>query len=70
MWDTLIDPKVWKDGEREGILKGKLEGKLEGKIEGKIEVAHNMLKEGLDISMVAKLTKLNEEEIERLLEKN
>ncbi|MBP1993333.1 hypothetical protein [Paenibacillus eucommiae] len=59
MWDTLIDPKVWKDGEREGMLKGKLEGKF--------EVARNMLKEGLEISMVARLTRLSEEEVERLL---
>jgi predicted transposase/invertase (TIGR01784 family) len=40
-----------------------LAGKAKGKIEGKLETARNMLKEGMSIAMVLKVTKLPEAEV-------
>ncbi len=47
-----------------------IEGKTEGKIEGKIEVAKTMLAEGFEITVIAKITKLPPDEIEKLPQKN
>lgn len=55
------------NGKLEGKLEGKIEGKIEGKLEGKLETAKAMLAEGLDPSLVIKVTKLPAEEIERLI---
>jgi predicted transposase/invertase (TIGR01784 family) len=55
------------DGAREeGILKGRLEGKLEGKIEGKLEIARSMLKEGLDINLVSKISGIEIQQLKSL----
>ena len=43
---------------------GREEGKIEGLKEGKIEIAKNMLKEGLDIILISKLSGLTIKEIE------
>ncbi|MCX0382790.1 Rpn family recombination-promoting nuclease/putative transposase [Clostridium perfringens] len=43
--------------------KGKKEGKLEGKLESKLEVVKESLSQGLEISLISKITGLNEEEI-------
>jgi predicted transposase/invertase (TIGR01784 family) len=60
-----------KQGKIEGKLEGKIEGKLEGKLEGKIEekriIAKGMLTEGLSIEIIAKLTSLSHDEIQRLI---
>lgn len=45
------------------------EGKVEGKIEGKIEAAEEMLSEGMNISLISKITGLSEEEILELKSK-
>jgi predicted transposase/invertase (TIGR01784 family) len=50
----------------EALLAGKKEGKLEGKIEGKIETAQNMLRMKLDANLIAAVTGLALDEIERL----
>ncbi|MCL2005338.1 MAG: Rpn family recombination-promoting nuclease/putative transposase, partial [Planctomycetaceae bacterium] len=42
------------------------EGKAEGKAERDTEIARGMKQEGLDISLIVKLTGLSESEIERL----
>nr|AKF16648.1 Signal transduction histidine kinase [Clostridium perfringens] len=43
--------------------KGKLEGRLEGKLESKLEVVRESLSQGLEISLISKITSLSEEEI-------
>ena len=43
--------------------KGKKEGKLEGKLESKLEVVKESLSQGLEISLISKITGLSEEEI-------
>ncbi|MEC1760560.1 Rpn family recombination-promoting nuclease/putative transposase, partial [Schinkia azotoformans] len=54
-WDYEIRQKALKDitTMKEGA---KEEGKAEGKAEGKIEVALEMLRDGLDVDRIAKLT--------------
>ncbi|MDD3587977.1 MAG: hypothetical protein PHQ75_12420, partial [Thermoguttaceae bacterium] len=44
-------------------------GKADGKVEGKAEIAVNMLREGLSIDLVAKLTGFSEEEIKDISKK-
>ena len=58
---------------KEAILDEKLrngyshqKGKLEGKQEEKIQNVINGLKEGIDINIIAKITKLSTEEIEQI----
>ncbi|HFE9702921.1 Rpn family recombination-promoting nuclease/putative transposase [Clostridium perfringens] len=43
--------------------KGKKEGKLAGKLESKLEVVKESLSQGLEISLISKITGLSEEEI-------
>lgn len=43
--------------------KWKREGKLEGKLESKLEVVRESLSQGLEISLISKITGLSEEEI-------
>lgn len=43
--------------------KGKREGRVEGKLESKLEVVIESLSQGLEISLISKITGLNEEEI-------
>jgi predicted transposase/invertase (TIGR01784 family) len=59
MFEMLVDYDVQKV---------KMEGKIEGKIEGKLEVAKNLLKEGIDISVIVKATGLPEEDVKKLKE--
>ena len=59
---TLAE-KWFSQGEKKGEENGKIEGKKEGKIEGKIEDAINMLKEGLNVDLIKKITGLPEKEL-------
>jgi predicted transposase/invertase (TIGR01784 family) len=43
---------------------GKAEGRAEGKAEGKAEIAKNLLAQGFDIPLIAKVTGLSKQEIE------
>jgi predicted transposase/invertase (TIGR01784 family) len=63
MFEMLVDYDVQKVK-----MEGKLEGKIEGKLEEKIEVAKNLLKEGIDISVIIKATGLPEEDVKKLKE--
>ncbi|OIJ22385.1 hypothetical protein BKP45_07045 [Anaerobacillus alkalidiazotrophicus] len=53
----------------DALEEGKLEGKLEGKEEGKEEVAQTMLREGMEISFVIRMTGLSREVVENLASK-
>ncbi len=52
-------------------LKNSLDtAKEEGKIEGKIEIAKNMIKKGIDISLISEMTNLSIEDIKNIIETN
>lgn len=51
---------------KEGLERKRMEGRVEGKIEGKIIAARNMLIRGLDVDMVAEVTELTLDEVEKL----
>ncbi|MCL7746697.1 hypothetical protein [Halalkalibacter alkaliphilus] len=53
----------------DALEEGKLEGKLEGKKEGKEEVALTLLKEGMDIQFVIRMTGLSKEVVEKIATK-
>ena len=53
-------------GYRDGLSQGKEEGISQGKIESKKEIAKNLLKNKVDISIIASSTGLSEEEINSL----
>ena len=53
-------------GYRDGLSQGKAEGRTEGKSERNIEIAKNLLKNKVDISIIASSTGLSEEEINSL----
>ncbi|WP_283697510.1 Rpn family recombination-promoting nuclease/putative transposase [Clostridium perfringens] len=52
-----------ENAEAKGKREGRVEGKLEGKLESKLEVVRESLSQGLEISLISKITGLNEEEI-------
>jgi predicted transposase/invertase (TIGR01784 family) len=54
------------EGHAEGRAEGHAEGRSVGVIDGKSEVAKNMLKEGMDVDLISRLTGLTEEQIRRL----
>lgn len=53
-------------GMEKGMAKGMEEGKKEGKKEEQLAIAADMKKENMPIALIAKITKLTEEEIENL----
>ena len=53
-------------GKKEGIEEGLKEGLKEGEKNKSIEIAKNMLKEGLDINLISKLSGLSIEEINKI----
>jgi predicted transposase/invertase (TIGR01784 family) len=55
------------EGERRlGKDEGRIEGRIEGKIEEKQTIAQKMMDEGIEISIVAKITGMSTEEIKKL----
>ena len=59
-----------KEGRKEGREEGREEGRKEGRKEGEhnkaIQIATDMKKEGMDMALIVKMTKLSLEEIEKL----
>ena len=53
-------------GRAEGLAEGEKKGRAEGIKEGVVKTAQNMKNEGLDVSLIAKMTGLSEEEINNL----
>jgi predicted transposase/invertase (TIGR01784 family) len=53
-------------GYKIGMEKGRREGKEEGEHDKAIQIATDMKKEGLDLALIVKMTKLSLEEIENL----
>lgn len=69
-WEEIAKKKGMEQGLKEGRQKGREEGREEGRQEGKLEgieqVAVEMLKEGMAIPLIEKVTKLQLEKIEQL----
>jgi predicted transposase/invertase (TIGR01784 family) len=64
--DQIAYQKGMLEGERKGMLEGERKGMLEGERKSKLETAAAMLAEGLDPSLIAKVTELPMMEIEQL----
>lgn len=54
------------EGHAEGRAEGHAEGRAVGAVDGKTEVARNMMKEGMDIEQISRLTGLPQEQIAAL----
>ncbi len=65
--ETTITEHVYNQGWMKGEAEGKAEGKTEGKTEGQKEMAINLLKMGIDLSLIAQASHLPEAEIKRLI---
>jgi predicted transposase/invertase (TIGR01784 family) len=63
--DTAINEGL-RRGQTEGRAIGLAEGRVEGRVERDIEIARNMKKDGVDLTIIAKYTGLSAEEIESL----
>ena len=55
------------DGEAEGLAKGLAKGREEGRTEGITEVAKTMLNKGMSTEIVAEMTGLSVDELQRIL---
>ena len=54
------------EGRAEGRIEGRAEGRAEGQTKEKKQIAQNMLKEGMAVSLICKMTGLDEQEILKL----
>lgn len=50
----------------EGYARGKEDGEYKGRIEEQIRIAKEMIKQGIEKSLISKVTKLTIEEIEKI----
>ena len=57
---------TFKFAIKEGHDKGRAEGRAEGQNKEKKQIAQNMLKEGMAVSLICKMTGLDEQEILKL----
>ena len=55
-----------KEGHDKGRAEGLIEGRAEGQAKEKKQIAQNMLKEGMTVSLICKMTGLDEQEILKL----
>ena len=55
-----------ENGEIKGRAEGEAKGRAEGLAEGKASVAASMIKEGLDMQLISKLTGFSLEELKNL----
>ena len=70
-WDAEVAKEVWKEeamekGRAEGKAEGKAEGMEKGKEKGKEETAMEMLRNKLDMQLIARCTKLSIKRIAEL----
>ena len=57
---------TFKFAIKEGHDKGRAEGRIEGQTKEKKQIAQNMLKEGMAVSLICKMTGLDEQEVLKL----
>ena len=55
-----------KEGHDKGRAEGRIEGRAEGQTKEKKQIAQNMLKEGIAVSLICKMTGLDEQEVLKL----
>ena len=55
-----------KEGHDKGRIEGRAEGRAEGQTKEKKQIAQNMLKEGMAVSLICKMTGLDEQEVLKL----
>ena len=55
-----------KEGHDKGRAEGRIEGRAEGQAKEKKQIAQNMLKEGMAVSLICKMTGLDEQEVLKL----
>lgn len=55
-----------KEGHDKGRAEGRIEGRAEGQTKEKKQIAQNMLKEGMAVSLICKMTGLDEQEVLKL----
>ena len=63
----MVHNTLIKEGYEQGIEVGMSQGLEQGKSSRNIEIAKNMLKDNIDISIISKYTGLSKEEIEELI---
>ena len=66
MIENSIRDEATKKGLKEGLEKGLEQGLERGTEQSKNEIARNMLKKGLDISLISEVTGLSNEQINNL----
>ncbi|MCY4642994.1 MAG: hypothetical protein OXB88_00085, partial [Bacteriovoracales bacterium] len=59
-----------EEGREEVLEKGREEGLEKGLWKGKEEIVLNMLKEGADIRMICRFTRLREEQVREIAQKH
>jgi len=64
--DMMRESVIYQEILQEGRLEGKLEGRLEGEQQGITKVARNLLKSGMTVEQVVKLTGLPLESVQKL----
>ena len=57
---------TFKFAIKEGHDKGRAEGRAEGQTKEKKQIAQNMLREGMAVSLICKMTGLDEQEVLKL----
>ena len=57
---------TFKFAIKEGHDKGRAKGRAEGQAKEKKQIAQNMLKEGMTVSLICKMTGLDEQEVLKL----
>ena len=57
---------AWLTDEITRINEAKLEGLQEGRLKQKVEIAQNMVREGIDIGLICKVTGFSKQEIEEI----
>ena len=71
LWDEIISERTlikgyFRQGHAEGHAEGLAEGMKKGEMYGLIKTARNMKIEGMEVSLIAKMTGLTEEEVDKL----
>ncbi len=63
---SLKDKRDWESAIETAVEEGREKGFQQGLQEGVLEVARNLKRTGLDVSLIAQATGLTREEIEKL----
>lgn len=66
MKESVTYQAILEEGEAKGEARGKAEGEARGKAEERVQIARNMVRSGIEISLIAQITGLKIEEIEFL----